>query len=291
MKTIHILLGCIFIAITALILAGCGATSGTGGTGYGADAGPWSQSPNRATPTGQPEQVPNVALAVLLRGKSAENEQIKLDIAQLELKYLDQWVPVTNRDAIARIETLPLIISQKGITAMLATQKTMVPRRKYTHLRLRFDDKKTLLVRGEKELPLTLQATLELGEWTPEEKAINTLTVTLDGTKVTATTGSATLPTNALTIAKGTASAGFNGKIVPASPTARVDAFWGNTKLVIGTAIPAAADGAFQIPNLPAGNYRLEVTNPGYHQADEDKKPITLDGKVLDLGNLKLLKD
>jgi len=293
MKTLHMLFACAFCAMVATVIAGCGAA---GGGGYGADAGPWGQSPARTQPTqtARPpaEQVPDAVIVVQLRGKAAENEVLKLDIAQIELKYQDQWAPVTNREAIAKIETLPLAITQQGYTALLATPKTKAPRRKYTHLRLRFDDAKTAFVRDAKEVPLTVQASaLDLGEWTPDDKAINTLLVTLDGTKVTATASSATLPSGALAVAKKTATAGISGKILPASPTARVDALWGQTKVVIGTAIPAAADGTFQIANLPAGSYRLEVTHPGYHQADEDKKPIVIEEKLFECGEVKLLKD
>jgi len=282
------------LAIAALalaLLAGCGTTGGTG-TGYGADAGPWPSGPNRtaATPT-PPEQAPPAALTVLLTGKAAENQSLELEVTQVDLKYGDQWVPVANRDAIAKIEALPMRLTVKGNVAMLAAPKTKVPKRKYTHLRLRFDDRKTKLVSGDKTLPLTVQATLELDEWTPDEKAVNTLTITLDGTKVTATKSSATLPPAALTVAKTTAAAGVSGKLVPPLPTARVDVYWGNTKFVLGTAAPNAQDGSFQIGSLPAGAYRLEVTNPGYHRAETPKDLLQLNDKALNLGEIQMVKN
>ena len=289
------LIGFVCATLALVLLAGCGTTTGGMGTGTGADAPPWGTPPTRtaSTPTGRPstEQAPPVPLVVLLRGKAAEDQQLELDVTQVELKYGDQWVPVVNRDAIAKIEPLPLRVTSKGITAMLASPRTKVPRRKYTHLRLRFDDRNTRLVNGDKKLPLTLQAALELGEWTPDDRAINTLTVNLDGTKVTATAGSATLPAGALTVTKGAAAAGINGKLVPPLPTARVDAYWSNTKVVIGSATPAGQDGAFQIPDLPAGYYRLEVTNPGYHWSNAPKSPLVLEDKVVPLGDIQMLKD
>jgi len=282
-------------AVLALwLIAGCGTTSGTGGGGYGADAGPWPSSPTRATPTtgsSSTERVPDAALTVLLRGKTAEDQVIELDVTQVELKFGDQWVPVANREAIAKIESLPLRVTKGGITAMLAAPKTKVQKRKYTHLRLRFDDRKTKLAQGEKKLPLTLQATLELGEWTPDEKTLNTLTVNIDGTKVSATGNSATLPAAAITAAKGAAAAGVSGKIVPALPTARVEAYWGDTKFVIGSASPSAQDGSFQIPDLPAGPYRLAIVTPGYHRDDPPKAPLLLEDKVVLLGDIRMLKD
>jgi len=280
-------------ALAMWLIAGCGTTGGTGG-GYGADAGPWPSSPARTTPNASrpaAEQAPDAALTVLLRGKTAEDQAIELDVTQVELKYGDQWAPVANREAIAKIESLPLRITKGGITAMLAPPKTKVQKRKYTHLRLRFDDRKTKLVQGEKKLPLTLQATPELGEWTPDERVINTLTVIIDGTKVTATGNSATLPASALTAAKGAAAGGVSGKIVPALPTARVEAYWGDTKLVIGSASPSAQDGSFQIPDLPAGSYRLAITTPGYHRDDPPKDPLLLEDKVILLGEIRMLKD
>jgi hypothetical protein len=282
-------------ALALFFLAGCGTTTGGTGGGYGADAGPWPSSPARTTPTaaGNPSaaQVPNAALVVLLRGKASEEQALELDIAQIDLKYGDQWVTVTNREAIAKIESLPLRMTKGSLTAMLAGPKTTVPKRKYTHLRLRFDDRKTKLVAGEKKLPLTLQATLELGEWTPDEKTINTLTVSVDGAKVTATGNSATLPADAISVAKGTAAAGVSGKIVPALPTARVEAYWGDTKVVIGSAVPSAQDGSFQIPDLPAGAYRLAIVTPGYHRDDPPKDPLLLEDKVVLLGDIRMLKD
>jgi len=289
------LIGCASAALALIFLAGCGTTTGTGTSGYGADAGPWPSAPSRGTSAAGShpgaDQVPNVPLVVLLRGKTADAQALEVDITQVDLKYGDQWVPVANRDAIAKIETLPLRVTKGGITAMLAGPQTKVPQRKYTHLRLRFDDRKTKLVQGEKKLPLTLQATLELGEWTPDEKAINTLTVTLDGTKVTATENSATLPASALAVTKGAASAGVSGKLVPVLPTARIAAYWGDTKVAVGNAVPNAQDGSFQIPDLPAGPYRLEITTPGYHRDETPKAPLLLDDKVMLLGDIQMVKD
>lgn len=293
MKTYQLLLGFLFAVLALAGIFGCG-TATTGASGYGADAGPWPQAPARSTPGGanpSASQVPDVPIVVLLRGKAAENQQLDLEVTQVDLKFESQWVPVANRDAIAKNESLPLHMTQKGIIAMLATPKTKVPQRKYTHLRLRFDDRKTKLAQGDKKVPLTLQATLDLGEWTPDDKTINLLTVTVDGTKVKATDSSATLPTEAVTVAKGTTTAGVTGKIVPAAPTARVDAFWGSSKVLIGTAVPTAQDGAFQITNLPAGSYRLEITNPGFHPADEKKNIVSVEDKVVALGDMQLVKD
>ncbi len=292
-RMLHILWLLLAISL-AIGLAGCGAT-GTGGSGIGADGGSWPQGPSRGTtqPTAtrpSTDEVPTAALMVMLRGKAAEDQELRLTITQIEVKFKDQWVPVANKEAINKLESMPVRIGEKGTTfAMLAN--TSIPRRKYTHLRLHLDDKKTLVVHGEKkeQSSLTLQSTtFELGDWTMDEKKTNVLTITVDGTK--ATDGN-TLPAAAVTVSKGMPTAGISGKLSPALPTARVDAYWGTSKLVLGSAVPSAQDGAFTIANLPAGSYRLEMTTPGYAQSEPRKNPILLEDKFVTLDEIKLISE
>lgn len=274
------------------LLAGCGATSGTtSGGGYGSDSGPWPTAPNRATgttatrPAGN--EPPTAPLYVVLRGKSADAETLKLAVASVEVKFEDSWTPVANKSLITAQETLPLTLGAKGTTCLLA--KTDVPRRKYSHLRLRVDDAETALVRDDKKTALTLQTSvLTLAEWTPAEGKANLIILTVDGTKVTHTDDSATLPADAITVTTGLATGGVSGKMTPALPTARVEAFWGSSTTPIAGANPSAEDGAFTIENLPPGSYRIEVRAPGHRLIEPLTDPIAIDAKVVPLRKLDL---
>lgn len=279
-------------ALAGLFLAGCGMNPGTSSSAVGADAGPWPQGPNRTTALQRPaaDQVPMVPLLVVLRAHSAKGEELRLDVGEVALKQADQWYTVTTRADMVRLQALPLVVPEQGTSALLA--HTQIPRRKYSYVRVQLQDKSTAVVRGEVTLPLTvLETTKGLGDWTPDEKTPNVLTVTLDGTKVATTPDSANLPAEAMTVSRVLPNGGVSGKLTPALPGAEVKAFWGKSDVVLGSALPDARTGAFSIAHLPTGNYRLEFRTPGYRPVDPVKNPLVVKDKVILLDSLALTHD
>ncbi len=282
-------------------IAGCGANTGTGSSSYGADAGSWPQSPNRtpaaATPAAnaKSDEPPNVPLLVVLRATSAENEQLLLDVAGVDLKYGNQWVPAATKATMADAEVLPLKATEKGISALLANKP--IPKRKYTHVRLTLTDKKTQLThKDEASLPLTLSvASISLKEWTPDEESdkqkTNLLLITLDGTKVKKEKDSATLPADAITVQTTPPVGGISGKLDPPTANARIEALWGASKVSLGSAIPDAQTGAFTISPLPPGAYRLDFKTPGKKLIEPLKDAIAVESKLVALKALALTQE
>ena len=280
-----------------LALAGCGTTGNslTGSSGTGADAGPWPQAPMRAktatATTPSPDDPPMAPLRVLLRAKSPKDElELRLTPLQVDVKFKEQWVPVTTGADIAKIEALPLRFDAKGAVSLLA--KTQVPKRKYTQVRLRLDEKKSLLATTTQKWMLNAPTpvVLDLGEWTPDEKSQNMLCFTIDGSKITTSDTTATLPADAVTLAKGVPAGGISGKLSPTLPTAHVDIYWGKTKVLFASVNPAA-DGAFTVDQLPPGSYRLEMTTPGFHQIEPRKDLVHVEDKVIALHDTELTPD
>ena len=285
--------------LLVMALAGCGTTSSTSGS-YGADAGPWPQAPTRTMPPVTADTTPTARVMVLLRAKTArDNEELQLTAQQIDLKYTDpktnavQWVPICTKANIAAIETMPLRFGPKGSVTLLV--KTQIPQRKYTQLRVRFDDGKSLLLNTD---PAVIPAQkwsvntaspvlLDLGEWTPDDKNPNMLMVTLDGNQVTKNGAAATLPLAGFSVSNSVPPAGISAKLLPPLPTAHVDVFWGKTKTLLDSATPGA-DGVFTINHLPPGSYRLELTTPGYHQIDPRKDPVSVEDKVVTLSDIQL---
>ncbi len=286
----------LLLGITAaLAVAGCGSAPGTTtGSGYGSDAGPWPTPPPRNIQSSQDvnrpaaDQVPNAPLTVLLRGKASEKDELQVDIARIEFKYSDRWLSVATREDIARHEKLPIAITEKGAAALLVSTK--VPKRKYSHLRIRFTDSGTVLKHADAQTPLTIQeTTLVLNDWELDEQKPNTLAISLDGTTITRTEDSATLPSSGVKITeKGIPAGSITGKTVPALPTASIEVFWGNGAVSFGAAHPDARDGSFTLPNLPAGSYRIAVHAPGHRLIDPFTDLVSVGNKAVKLRELAL---
>ncbi|MHB9024308.1 MAG: carboxypeptidase-like regulatory domain-containing protein [Armatimonadota bacterium] len=273
-----------------LALAGCGALSGTPTSGsYGADAGPWPTGQPRPGTTTRTDDVPSVPLVVVLQGKTSEGEELRVDIAQVDLKFKDRWLTIANRDGITKNAKLPFSFTQKGGTLLVA--KTTVPKQAYSHVRVLFVDTKTVLVKGETSLPLAVESSaLELGKWAMENEKTNSLVLTIDGAKVKEGEKSATLPAGALTVKTGVPTGAVNGKVQPAMPTAKVEVYWGDTTVQFGSAVPAAKDGAFAIGNLPAGSYKVKISAPGQHPTNP-LDPVQVAEKAVNLEPIQLVPD
>ncbi|MHB9130594.1 MAG: peptidase associated/transthyretin-like domain-containing protein [Armatimonadota bacterium] len=278
-------------ALLAFVLAGCSTSPGgytSGGTG--ADGGPWPTAPNRQqanTPARPSDAPPPANLVVLLQGKSAKDQELQLNIDRIELKYEDKVQLVTTGVEIAKQEKLPLRFGEKGTTILLV--KTQVPRRKYSHIQLRLADEKTSFVAGEQTQHLTLASSaFELGDWTPDEKKPNVITISLDGTKVATKGDSATLPTTGISVKTSIPKGGISGKLIPPATAGRVDIYWGTGKTLIGSAVPSPQDGTFTIENLPSGSYSVDIHVPGQRLIDPLTKPVNVEEKVLALPKLEL---
>jgi len=291
MKT-HALLALIasaMIFVLVILIAGCGSAPASGG-GYGANAGPWPQAPTRSTPTASNEQdqPPTVPVTFTLRGKAATEQELRLNVTQIELRYGSRWHTVAKAEDIAKYETLPLKLSAKEGFALLA--RTSVPRRTYNYVRLTFAKEKTVLARKEQpDVPLMVEMVpLALGEWTPSDTRANLITITVDGAKVKFEEN-VILPATALTAKALSPAGGINGKITPATPTARVEVFWGASKVLLGSVTPSAQDGSFTVANLPAGLYRVDVSAPGQKLSESLKDPVAVEDKPVTLKAFELV--
>lgn len=287
------------LAFLALGLLGCSAGSNgvAGGSGYGDSAGPWPQGPQRtaagtpgATPAGAKDESPRADVQLILVAKAPAGEEVQLDVDRVEVKFGDTWSPIVVRKDIADTEALPLRAGEKGSTFLLA--RTEILRKKYTHLRMQLTDGKSALRHETASIPLTLRSTtVELKDLKFDEKKPTMFTLTVDGTKVTKTGESATLPADAFDVAVGTPGGSIVGQVTPAIPNTRVELYWGTSKKLIYSVVPSLADGAFTVNNLPPGKYRVEVRAPGHHLADAPKDLIAVDTKVATLKPLTLTAD
>lgn len=276
------------------VFSGCGAAPGTtGGSGYGADAGPWPTAPTRNTNGGQvsPNDPPKVPLIVTVRATASPDEELALSISKIELKYENNIASVVGKEAIAQLTPMPLRAGDKGHVALLAT--TTLPRRNYTTLLITFDNAKTTLKQKTGvTIPLSvLGATQDLGEWAMSTTEPNLLAIAIDGTQVTTTAKSASLPANALTVVKGVPAGSISGKLSPAVDNARVEVFWASTKASFGQMVTPVQDGSFNIGHLPAGEYTISITASGHRLAESMKKPVVVGEKPVDLGTLQLVED
>ncbi|HEY3416363.1 MAG TPA: carboxypeptidase-like regulatory domain-containing protein, partial [Armatimonadota bacterium] len=256
-----------------LALAGCGSLAGgtTSSSGYGADAGPWPNGGNRQAgsnnTTHGDENAPVVPMVIVLQGKTGDKEEMRLDIQQVDLKLKDNWKTIVKREDIVKNATLPFRFGPKGNTLLVV--KTLVPKAAYSHVRILFDDKKTSLLKGEATLPLAVESSaLELVKWTMEDGKTNALVLTIDGTKVKEGENSATLPAAALAVKTGVPTGAITGKVQPVLPNAKVEVYWGDSTVQLGSVAPAAQDGAFSLTNLPAGSYKVKITAPGQRPAN-----------------------
>ncbi len=291
MKT-HALLalvaGAVMLALLALV-AGCGSAPASGG-GYGADARPWPQAPARSTPAaaGEQAQPPTVPVTFTLRGKAAAEHELRLSLTQIELRYGSRWHTVAKAEDIAKNETLPLKLGAKESFALLA--RTAVPRRTYTYARLTFAKEKTVLARAEQpNVPLVVETVpLAIGEWAPSDARPNLITFTVDGTQVKFAED-VILPATALAAKTLSPTGGITGTITPATPTARVEVFWGASKVLLGSVTPSAQDGSFTVANLPAGLYRVEVSATGQRLSEPLRDPVAVEDKPVTVKTLELV--
>lgn len=280
-----------------MLLVGCGAAPGTtsSGSGAGADGGVWPTRTNTNTTDsthGAASDAPQGRLVVVLHGTAAPDIELAVNIATVELGYEDHnWASVAKSDTVAKFQAMPFRFDKNSQTALLSDTK--IQRRKYTSLRLTLAEKKTSYTeKAGVSLPMTTaDITLPLDAWTLTANGINYLTITVDGTKVTKAKDKAQLPANAFTVSKTAPIGGISGTVAPANVNATLSLFWGASATPFATAVADIKDGRFSFANLPAGQYRLQLTAAGYHLDEHALKPITVDTKVLSLDPLTLTKD
>jgi hypothetical protein len=286
----HGLFGALGALAVALALGGCGMSTGNGL--QGASGGSTWNSPNRTTSSGGEATPPPVMVPVLvvLRATAPADEDVRLDIGRIEIAGADQTVPLALRADLATHEVLPFVAGPKGATLFLA--RVQVPKKEYTEVRLFLTEEKSVAVREEKALPLgPLAFTAKAPKWTPDEKAVNVLTLTLDATKLTRGEKTAALPDGCFTASTALPAGSLVGKTAPILPTARVSIFLGGSKTALASAFPATQDGAFAFTNLPAGAYRVEVQSSGYTLAEPLKDLVTIGDKPVTLKPLVLIPD
>jgi hypothetical protein len=278
------------------LLAGCGTAPGTAsGSGFGADGGPWPTAPTNRNAAGQPlpdaEKAPVVPVTITLRGKGVGEQELRLDITSIRIRYGEKnWLPIAAREDIIKQEAMPVRFGAKGNTVFLGTVK--IPRRKYSYLEVNLTENKCLLVKEDVSTVLALKnvASMKLNDWTPDEKGPNVLALTIDNSKITLTPATA-IAGEFFTVKPGVPAGAITGKITPAIPTTRVEAFWAGSKSSFGFGMVSGQDGAFTIPNLPAGSYRLEITAAGYHLAEPFKETVAVEDKAVTLKPWTLEKD
>ncbi len=277
--------------------AGCGSmpANTVGSSGTGADAGPWPTAPARSTATNgtDPNAIPNTPVLVVLRATAPADEELRLAVTGVQIRSGGNWFALAKASDIKASYPKAIRAGAKGIAALLA-KNSKVPKRKYNALQLLLDNGNSVLVTSDGNQPLVLKNTqFELKDWQPDEKKPwNVLVITLDGAKVTVDQNGATLPAEAISEQTEEATGSIAGKLVPVSPTSRVEAFWGDSKISLGTAVPSAADGSFTIKDLPDGPYTLNFTTPGYRLTAPLKAPVIVaKNKAITLDDITLTPD
>jgi hypothetical protein len=294
-----------------LLLAGCGSAPGASGyggsAGTGADSGPWPTAPAKAANGTQApgSDSPVGPLVVLLQAKANPDETLALAVTKIELKYdNDHWYPLASADGkngAAKLSATPCSADSKGAVFMLSSSS--IPRRKYTAIRLWFDDDATHVTRKAAApstqptpptpvtIPVTLaSSTLALSDWTLDPKLRNFILLQIDGTKLKANDNALQAPAEAVTVTKGTALGEISGTVVATIPNVTVEAYWGENKEALAPAVPVAQDGTFTLSNLPTGNYRLVVHATGFHPA-LPLKPVAVENAPIKLDAIKLVAD
>ncbi len=285
----------IVTVICLLILAGCSAlpTTANGGTGYGASAGLLPEKP-AIPPTDIP---PSASLACLVCGTAADETSLTLAITKVELRYVDakkieKWYTVADSKALKNaLPPLPLKIGASGAMALISFAQ--VPLQSYTALRISVDSKATTFTKKDSATPLTLETdTFDLADWTLDTKITNNIILTLDGSKVMPAIDSAPakLTAAAISVAKGTALGSVSGKLTPAVGNAKVEAYWGESKVAMASATANSEDGSFTVYNLPPGSYRLNIIAAG-HRPTTALKPTKVETTNTDLGAIALSVD
>lgn len=292
MKTTTCCRLCLLLAAVAAagLLTGCGSAGPSiGGSGVGADGTPWPQRPARATGAASAADAPRALVTLVLRGTAAKDDALAVNVAAVKLKYeKDRWLGVAAGDSLQKLAKFPVRIDDKGAVVLL--WRDTIARRAYTDIQVSFTKVKTTLERGKQSVPLTIDTvTLPLGTWTPQADAPNTLLISLDGAKVKATAASARLGAEAFAVKTALPTGSIAGTLTPPTPAAKVEALWDGTQVSFGRATPQP-DGAFTLPNLPPGKYRLQVSADGYQLAQPLEKPVAVEDKAVTLETLQLVK-
>jgi hypothetical protein len=277
-------------AVGLALLCGCSASQGSGGTGYGADAGPWPKAPTRATPKGPATtDTPTVPLYLLVHGTTAAEETLRVELVGLEVKFDGRWITVAQRDDFARFAN-PVTLTAAGTPGFALS--TTLPRRIYTHLRVRFGTNGRWQ-QGDTTRALTIPTLTHTlpEEWTPPERVPTVVHVTLTPTALAIAPKNASLPATALACTLDSPTGGLSGRVTPLLPHARVEALWADTRTVVGSALPTSPDGTFSITPLPAGPYRLEVRATGYRLLEPDRKAIPVGKELVPCDPLTLVPE
>lgn len=289
----------LFITGTFLFLLGCGSTAGSfGGSGVGADGGPWPSSSNGYNiATRQTTETKAIcSLTILLNATTAAEKILTLTPTKIELRYHEKnWDTLELKQL--RSQPLPLRADEKGTLFLLSTTK-VIPQ-KYTALRISFDKSSSLQVKKsaseDKSVkniaePVAIETmTCEFAEWIPDAKRMNVLTVVLDGKQITKTDTKSILPATAVTALPGIASGAVSGTLISTASSVNIDAYWGESKAPFAKTTMLAKDQKFTIPDLPAGVYHVKITANGY-QLEKDIDPVTVKDTTVPLGNLNLVK-
>lgn len=292
----------LFAVAVLLGLAGCSSMSttptGGGASGYGANADLLPQRP--ATPNDAASTPLSVPMAVLVRASAADATSLTLAISKVELQYTEKnkdkdkllWYTLADSKTLKKmaLPPLPLQVSTKGAIDLLSCGQ--VPTKDYSAIRLSFE-KGTSFTLKQTAMPLALETTtFTLSKWTLDPKITNVITLTLDGTKVVAATDSsaAKLAASAVSISNGIAAGSISGKLTPAAGAAKIEAFWGESKVAMANAVAKTDDGTFTIANLPPGPYHLTITATGYHPTTA-LKPTTVETTTTDLGAIAMTAD
>ena len=265
-----------------------------GSSGSGADAGPWPSAPSRNQTNGTPsDTIPNTSVLVVLRATAPAEEEIRLAVTGVQIKSGGSWFTLAKDTEIKANYPKQIRAGAKGTSALLA-KNAKVPKRKYNGLQLLLDNNNSVLVTSDGNQPLTVKNTqFMLKDWQPDEKKPwNVLVITLDGTKVTVDQNGATLPVEASSETVEDANGSITGKLVPTSATARVEAFWGESKISLDAETPSPSDGSFTLKNLPDGPYTLNFTTPGFRLTEPMKGPVTVaKSKAVKLDDITLTPD
>lgn len=287
----------VFLLPLLFAFAGCGSmpANTVGSSGTGDSAGPWPSAPQRSqtTTATKPGDTPNTQVLVVLRATAPANEEVRLAVTGVQVKSGGSWFPLAKDTDIKANYPKAIRVGATGASALLANN-TKVPKRKYSALQILLDTSNSVLVTSDGNQPLVVKNTVfDLHDWQPDEKKPwNVLVITVDGSKITLDQNGATLPAEGTGTLMEEANGSITGKLVPISPTSRVEACWGGSKISLGADVPSAQDGSFTIKNLPDGPYTLNFTTPGYRLAAPLKGPITvLKNKAVKLDDINLTPD
>jgi hypothetical protein len=237
---------------------------------------------------------------MLVRATTADETRMTLDITKVELEYFEvkdtqkiaRWYTLADGKALKNaLPALPFKVETNGAIVLLCDGP--VPVKSYTAVRISLDQKGTTFTNKAGVKPLSLATdTFALGDWTLDTKSTNDIVVSLDGVSITSEKNMTTssLAASAITLVKGTAQGSISGKLSPAVGNAKIEAYWGESKVAMASAVAKTDDGSFTIPNLPPGPYKLNIIATGYHPT-QALKPTMVETTNTDLGAIALSAD